>query len=245
MLLMYVCDMQEPVFLNCIMILLFIENVFLDHFRNHCIRLCSLFLIVEYHHLQQVISFGSLLFSQKCTLDDSRNSCIRIFSRNCFFFGNYQHRWKYFENTRFSKNVIVMDFFENYHNDNFFENACLRKSFTCDQIFEITTKSFFAIILNEYFSKIISFGMFSINLYRKHTLKIFRKIPTLQVCENVLICLFLENFGTCDIFSKLCLYLHVFFDKVIYVRFREHCNFENMLCEIMDFYQCIMWCYLW
>ena len=127
MLLMYVCDMQEPNFLNSFMILHFIENLFLDLFRNHCIWLSSLFLIIETHHLQQV---WITIILTKTYVGCSRNSCIRIFFEKTAVFRNYLHKWNSFENTSFRKISFWWIFLN---------SACLRKSFTCVQIFEITT----------------------------------------------------------------------------------------------------------
>ena len=125
MLLMYVCDMQEPNFLNSFMILHFIENLFLDLF--HCIWLSSLFLIIETHHLQQV---WITIILTKTYVGCSRNSCIRIFSRKLLFFRKYLHKWNSFENTSFRK----ISFWWTLS-----KSECLRKFFTWEQIFEITT----------------------------------------------------------------------------------------------------------
>ena len=78
---MLVCDMLAPVIIDCFMILHFIENVFLDIFRNHCTRLICMFLIVDNHRLQQVSTLGILVNTQKRTLAQFRNSCIRIFEK--------------------------------------------------------------------------------------------------------------------------------------------------------------------
>ena len=106
---MHVCESLVPVIFSRFMILKFIENMFLIHFRNHWLSLYTMILTDVYHRWKQVSSLGFIYITKKRTLEWFRNSCIRIFSKTLY--RNHHPLRKFFENTVFSKNFKVLYLF--------------------------------------------------------------------------------------------------------------------------------------
>ena len=124
--------------------LVFLDNVLLHLFRNHCMNAISLCLIAVFSSIQQVSIFGKTNCKRKRKLTRFRNSCIRIFREHFFANTSTGGNFSRTHLTRVFEKVSILCIF-------------LKKSFSRKIHIEIISKTVVTCICEIYSSLVIFF----------------------------------------------------------------------------------------